>query len=38
MSETGWLLLAVGAGLVFAVLWVLREVWIHRRRARRWSK
>ena len=35
MSDLGWLVLAVVAGLVFAVLWVTREAWIYRRRARR---
>jgi hypothetical protein len=35
LSDVGWLVLAVVVGVVFAVLWLKREVWIHRRRARR---
>lgn len=34
MSATAWLVAAVLAGLVFAALWVAREVWIRRRRRR----
>jgi len=34
MTDAGWLLLAVTAGAVFAVFWIKRELWIHRRRAR----
>jgi hypothetical protein len=32
MSETGWLVLAVTAGLTAAFLWVKRELWVMRRR------
>jgi hypothetical protein len=35
MSDTGWLVVALLAGAFFAVFWVKRELWIHRRRARR---
>jgi hypothetical protein len=35
MSDAGWLAIALTAGAVFAALWVTRERWIHRRRARR---
>jgi hypothetical protein len=38
LSDTGWLLVALIAGVAFAVFWVKREVWIHRRRRRRADK
>ena len=34
MSDTEWLAIAVVAGVLFAVGWVSREVWIYRRRRR----
>lgn len=34
MSDTGWLIVAVVAGVLAAVGWVKRELWIHRRRQR----
>jgi hypothetical protein len=35
MSETGWLILAVVVGVLAAIGWVKREIWIRRRRQRR---
>ena len=35
MSDTGWLILAIAAGIVIAAGWIAREVWIHRRRRSR---
>jgi hypothetical protein len=35
MSDTGWLVVAVTAGAVAAFTWIVRERWIHRRRAAR---
>jgi hypothetical protein len=35
MSDTGWLILAVTVGVLAAIGWVKREMWIHRRRRRR---
>jgi hypothetical protein len=35
VTETGWLVVALLAGLAFAVFWVKRELWIHRRRSGR---
>lgn len=35
MSEGAWLAIAVIAGTLFAWVFVKRELWIHRRRARR---
>jgi len=35
VSDTGWLVVAIVAGVLAAVGWVSREVWIHRRRRRR---
>jgi len=35
MSTTGWLVVAIVAGVMFAVGGVSRELWIHRRRRRR---
>ncbi len=32
MSETGWLVVAIVAGVLAAVGWVARERWIMRRR------
>jgi len=32
MSDTGWLILAVAAGVLAAFLWVKRELWHLRRR------
>ena len=32
MSDTGWLILAVAAGVLAAFLWVKRELWLMRRR------
>lgn len=32
MSDTGWLILAVAAGVLAALLWVKRELWLMRRR------
>jgi hypothetical protein len=32
MRDLGWLVVAIVAGVVFVVLWVKRELWIHRRR------
>jgi hypothetical protein len=37
MSDTGWLILAVTVGVLAAIGWVKREMWIHRRRRRRGS-
>jgi hypothetical protein len=34
VSDTGWLAVAIVAGVLAAVGWVGREVWIHRRRRR----
>ena len=34
MSETGWLIVAIVAGILIAVGWVKREMWIRRRRRR----
>jgi len=34
MSDTGWLILAVAAGVLGAVLWVKRQMWLMRRRRR----
>ena len=35
MSDAGWLILAVTVGVLAAIGWVKREMWIHRRRQRR---
>jgi hypothetical protein len=35
MSDFGWLIVAVVVGVAFAVAWVKRELWIHRRRSER---
>jgi hypothetical protein len=35
MGDTGWLILAVAAGLTGALLWVKRELGVMRRRRRR---
>jgi len=35
VSETAWLVLALAAGAVAAFAWIVRERWIHRRRAAR---
>lgn len=35
MTDTAWLVLAICAGVVFAVGWLKREQWIRRRRANR---
>jgi hypothetical protein len=35
MSDVGWLIVAIVAAIVFGVLWLKREIWIHRRRAGR---
>jgi len=35
MSDTAWLVVAIASGVVFALGWVGREVWIYRRRHRR---
>jgi len=35
MSDTGWLIVALFAGIGFSVFWMKRELWIHRRRRRR---
>jgi uncharacterized membrane protein YbhN (UPF0104 family) len=32
VSEAGWLVLAIVAGVLFVFGWVLRERWIRRRR------
>lgn len=32
MSDTGWLVIAVAAGVLAPVLWVKRELWLTRRR------
>lgn len=32
MSDTGWLIVAVAAGVLAALLWVKRELWLMRRR------
>jgi hypothetical protein len=34
VTEAGWLALALVAGVLFAIGWVKRELWIHRRRRR----
>ena len=34
MTDTAWLLVAVVAGIAFAVFFVKRELWIHQRRRR----
>jgi hypothetical protein len=34
MSDTGWLILAVAAGVLAAFLWMKRERWVMRRRRR----
>jgi hypothetical protein len=34
-SETGWLVVAVVAGVAVAAGWIARETWIVRRRRRR---
>lgn len=34
MSDTGWLILAVAAGVLAAFLWVKRELWLMQRRRR----
>ena len=38
MSDTGWLIVALLAGVLFAAGWIKRELWIHRRRAARRDK
>jgi hypothetical protein len=35
MNDTEWLIVAIVAGVLTAVGWVSREVWIYRRRRRR---
>jgi hypothetical protein len=35
MNDTEWLIVAIVAGVLAAVGWISREVWIHRRRRRR---
>jgi len=35
MGDTGWLIVAIVAGLLAAIGWVVRERWIIRRRRRR---
>ena len=35
MTDTAWLVIAICAGAVFAVGWLKREQWIHRRRGNR---
>jgi hypothetical protein len=35
MSDTGWLVLAIAAGVVFGAIYIAREVWVQRRRGRR---
>ena len=35
MTETAWLVVAVAAGAVAALTWIVRERWIYRRRAAR---
>ena len=35
MSEAGWLVVAIVAGVLFAFGWIKRERWIARRRAAR---
>ncbi len=35
MSDTGWLVVAIFAGIGFTIFYVKRELWIHRRRRRR---
>lgn len=32
MSDTGWLIVAIVAGIGFTIFYVKRELWIHRRR------
>ena len=34
MSDLGWLLVAIAAGVVFGYGWLKRERWIARRRTR----
>jgi hypothetical protein len=35
VTEATWLVLAVVAGTLFAIGWITRERWIHRRRRQR---
>jgi hypothetical protein len=35
MSETGWLIVAITAGVLAAVGWIVRERWVVRRWRRR---
>jgi hypothetical protein len=35
VTDTAWLIIAIVAGAAFAVGWLKREQWIHRRRAHR---
>ena len=35
MTDAAWLVVAIAAGLLFAVFFVKRELWIHRRRRAR---
>jgi hypothetical protein len=32
VSDTAWLIVAISAGVLFALAWLKREQWIHRRR------
>src|SRR5262249_51389043 len=38
VSDTGWLIVALLAGVLFAAGWIKRELWIRRRRAARRDK
>lgn len=35
MTDTGWLIVAIVAGIGFALFYVKRELWVHRRWRRR---